>query len=163
METFTKSMVSREWRSSPTTCLWRDKRRRGWKEKEFWKCKTFSPLSEFFFLQIQQKEWSNSFRRGQQYTRVSVVRPAERGQHQGCPACPLCKRMEARQGQVLLGVPLPVPWLFDGQKGWTDNIVVSFGHHNGTLEVTLEETLQARTAQETHHLGKMFGCKRRAY
>ena len=64
---------------------------------------SFRFLNFIFLLQIQQKEWSNSFRRGQQDTRVSVVRPAERGQHQGCPACPLCKSMEARHGQVLLG------------------------------------------------------------
>ena len=39
----------------------------------------------------------------QQCTRLSVVRPAEQGQHQGCPACPLYKSMEARHGQALLG------------------------------------------------------------
>ena len=75
----------------------------GRKEREFLKCKTFSPFSKFFFYKFNRKKWSNSFRRGKQYTRVSVVRPAERGQHQGCPACPLRKCMEARHGQVLLG------------------------------------------------------------
>ena len=108
METFTKSMISREWRSSPTTCLWRDKRRRENKRRSFGNVRLSLRFLNFF-LQIQQKECSNSFRRGQQYTRVSVVRPAEQGQHQGCPDCPLCKRMEASHGQVLLGVPLPVP------------------------------------------------------
>ena len=102
METFTKSMISREWRSSPTTCLWRDKRRREEKRRSFGNVRLSLRFLNFF-LQIQQKEWSNSFRRGQQYTRLSVVRPAEQGQHQGCPACPLCKSMEARHGQVLLG------------------------------------------------------------
>ena len=73
------------------------------KKRSFGNVRLSLRFFRIFFLQIQQKEWSNSFRRGQQYTRLSVGRPAEGGRHQVCPAFPLCKSMEARHGQVLRG------------------------------------------------------------